>query len=103
MTVPFASKALCSTLIIVAASIFGYYFFLMAILPLFDVDHDLHKYFPDPFYAVAMPLLVVVLVLSLVCVFTGVIMLRALYLNYHYNPVPTSEPSPTQQDSRKEY
>ena len=81
MAIPLATKLLSSTLIAVSGTIFAYYVFLVAVLPFIDRAHSLRSYFPDPYYAVAIPLIVLVLLLSAVCVAAGVMMIRATQLN----------------------
>ena len=81
MAVPLITKLLSSTLILVASFTFAYYIFLVAILPFIDKEHSLRTYFPDPYYAVALPLLFIVLILSAVCVATGIMMIRATQIN----------------------
>jgi hypothetical protein len=89
MAVPLATKLLSSTLIAVSGSIFLYYVFLVAILPLVEKESTLRSYFPDPYYAVALPLIFLVLLLSAVCIAAGVVMIRATQIN---DETPLSEP-----------
>lgn len=81
MAVPFFAKLLSSTLIIVSSSIFAYYIFLVAVLPFTDKEHSLRTYFPDPYYAVALPLIILALVLSAVVMAAGILIIRATQIN----------------------
>lgn len=80
--IPLSTKILALTLVLTSACIFIYYVILVLVLPLVQPNHDLHDYFPDPYYGVALPLLGVVLTLSATCVLAGVVILQASHVNY---------------------
>lgn len=81
--IPASTKVLAGTLMVTSAGIFGYYGWMVAVMPwLAPQTHSLSKLFPDPYYAVAVPLIGVVLVLSAACVMAGVVILQASRVNY---------------------
>ncbi|KAL2613503.1 hypothetical protein R1flu_025195 [Riccia fluitans] len=58
-------------------SLFSYYTFWVVITPFVDSDHFIHLYFPDREFAVIIPVVAGVILLSFVSIFIGVVLLRA--------------------------
>lgn len=101
MAIPIITKLLSLTLIVVSGSIFAYYIFLVAVLPFVDREHSLRMYFPDPYYAVALPLIGLVLLLSSVCFAAGIVIIRATQLN-DATPMHERTPSVSKSPKKKE-
>jgi hypothetical protein len=80
--IPIATRILVSTLISTSVCILVYYAALVIIPHLLEEEHRLRALFPDPYYGVAIALLVVVLTLASACILAGVLMLQATYVNY---------------------
>lgn len=56
---------------------FIYYTIWIIILPFFDKDHAFRNIFPDPYYAILFPVLLMVIMLSIVCTFMSLVMINA--------------------------
>ncbi|XP_066361889.1 dolichol-phosphate mannose synthase subunit 2-like isoform X1 [Miscanthus floridulus] len=64
-------------LTLTSLSIFTYYTFWVIILPFVDSDHFVHKYFLPQEYAILIPVLAGVVLLSFLSVFVGLVMLKS--------------------------
>ncbi|KAG1338485.1 Dolichol-phosphate mannose synthase subunit 2 [Cocos nucifera] len=63
----------------ISLSIFSYYTFWVIILPFVDEDHFIHKYFLPREFAILIPVLGGVALLSFLCLFIGVVILKSKY------------------------
>lgn len=72
-----ADRAVGLLLSSISLSIFTYYTFWVIILPFVDSDHFIHKYFLPQDYAILVPVFAGVTLLSLLCVFIGMVMLKS--------------------------
>nr|ABK24118.1 unknown [Picea sitchensis] len=70
-------KAIGFFLLTFSFSLFAYYTFWVVILPFMDGDHFVHKYFLPKEYAIIIPTVTGVAVLSFLMVFIGFIMLKS--------------------------
>uniref|UniRef100_J3KU51 Dolichol phosphate-mannose biosynthesis regulatory protein n=1 Tax=Oryza brachyantha TaxID=4533 RepID=J3KU51_ORYBR len=70
-------KAVGFLLTMTSLSIFTYYTFWVIILPFVDNDHFVHKYFLPREYAILIPVLAGVILLSFLSVFLGFVMLKS--------------------------
>ncbi|PTQ35935.1 hypothetical protein MARPO_0067s0029 [Marchantia polymorpha] len=64
-------------LLIFSLSLFSYYTFWVVITPFVDSEHFIHLYFPAREFAIIIPVLAGVLLLSFVAIFIGVVILRS--------------------------
>lgn len=94
----FGDKAIGFFLLTFSFSLFAYYTFWVIILPFMDGDHFVHKYFLPKEYAIIIPTVTGIAILSFLMVFIGFMMLKSkpkaswgttvslsytfLYLNY---------------------
>ncbi|KAK4761641.1 hypothetical protein SAY87_029525 [Trapa incisa] len=72
-----ADRAVGFLLSMISLSIFTYYTFWVIILPFVDSDHFIHKYFLPQEYAILIPVFAGVVLLSFLCVFIGLVMLKS--------------------------
>ncbi|KAM0904609.1 hypothetical protein ACQ4PT_017905 [Festuca glaucescens] len=70
-------KAVGLVLTMTSLSIFTYYTFWVIILPFVDDDHFVHKYFLPQEYAIFIPVLAGVVLLSFLSIFVGLVMLKS--------------------------
>ncbi|CAN6204145.1 unnamed protein product, partial [Urochloa humidicola] len=70
-------KAVGFLLTLTSLSIFTYYTFWVIILPFVDSDHFVHKYFLPQDYAILIPVIAGVVLLSFLSVFVGLVMLKS--------------------------
>lgn len=70
-------KAVGFILTLTSLSIFTYYTFWVIILPFVNSDHFVHKYFLPQEYAILIPVLAGVILLSFLSVFMGLVMLKS--------------------------
>ncbi|KAK9159087.1 hypothetical protein Scep_005661 [Stephania cephalantha] len=72
-----ADRAVGFILSVISISIFTYYTFWVIILPFVDTDHFIHKYFLPREFAILIPIFAGVTLLSLLCIFIGIVMLKS--------------------------
>ncbi|XP_065869365.1 dolichol-phosphate mannose synthase subunit 2 [Euphorbia lathyris] len=72
-----ADRAVGFLLSFVSVSIFTYYTLWVIILPFVENDHFVHRYFLPQEYAILIPVYAGVTLLSLLCVFIGIVMLKS--------------------------
>ncbi|KAK9168120.1 hypothetical protein Syun_000260 [Stephania yunnanensis] len=72
-----ADRAVGFILSVISISIFTYYTFWVIILPFVDTDHFIHKYFLPWEFAILIPIFAGVTLLSLLCIFIGIVMLKS--------------------------
>ncbi|RLM69534.1 dolichol phosphate-mannose biosynthesis regulatory protein [Panicum miliaceum] len=70
-------KAVGLLLTLTSLSIFTYYTFWVIILPFVDSDHFVHKYFLPHEYAILIPVIAGVVLLSFLSIFVGLVMLKS--------------------------
>lgn len=70
-------RAFGLVLLLFSVSVFSYYTFWVLITPFVDSDHFVHNYFPNREFAVLIPGLAGVALLSLVMVFVGVVLVQS--------------------------
>ncbi|KQJ88617.1 dolichol-phosphate mannose synthase subunit 2 [Brachypodium distachyon] len=70
-------KAIGLVLTMTSLSIFTYYTFWVIILPFVDDDHFVHEYFLPQEYAIFIPVLAGVVLLSFLSIFVGLVMLNS--------------------------
>lgn len=64
-------------LLIFSITLFSYYTFWVIITPFVDSDHFVHSYFPAREFAIILPVLAGVVLLSFVLIFVGVVLIRS--------------------------
>ncbi|KMZ64115.1 Dolichol phosphate-mannose biosynthesis regulatory protein [Zostera marina] len=72
-----ADKSVGFILSAISLSIFTYYTFWVIILPFVDSDHFAHKYFLDRKLAIIIPVLAGVALVSFLCIFIGLVMIKS--------------------------
>jgi len=70
-------KAVGFLLTLTSLSIFTYYTFWVIILPFVDSDHFVHKYFLPQEYAILIPVIAGMVLLSFLSIFVGLVMLKS--------------------------
>ncbi|GAQ90830.1 dolichyl-phosphate mannosyltransferase polypeptide 2 regulatory subunit [Klebsormidium nitens] len=64
-------------LLLFSISVFVYYTLWVIVLPFVDSDHAVHSYFLPQEYAIALPVGALVLLLSFLLLFLGILMVRS--------------------------
>ncbi len=72
-----SDKALGATLLAVAVAAFTYYSVWTLVLPFVEQGHPLHRLFPEPYYALAAPLVLLVVGLASVASLIAIVMIKA--------------------------
>ncbi|KAK9124513.1 hypothetical protein Sjap_014115 [Stephania japonica] len=72
-----ADRAVGFILSVISISVFTYYTFWVIILPFVETDHFIHKYFLPREFAMLIPVFAGVALLSLLCIFIGIVMLKS--------------------------
>ncbi|CAM6127446.1 unnamed protein product [Calypogeia fissa] len=70
-------RAVGFSLLLFSITLFSYYTFWVIITPFVDSDHFVHSYFPAREFAIIIPVLAGVVLLSFLLIFVGVVLLRA--------------------------
>jgi len=63
-------------LLVFSFSLFVYYTFWVIITPFIEKDHFIHNYFPDRYYALAIPLVAFIVLLTIVLGFIALVMIK---------------------------
>ena len=64
-------------LVTVATVVFSYYTVWTLVLPFVDEDHAMKRYFPDVYYALAIPLLLLVVGLAAIVALIALVTIKA--------------------------
>lgn len=72
-----SDKAAGAVLLATSVLVFGYYTFWVMVTPFIDADHFIQKYFLSKEYAILLPVVLLVLVLSIVGTFISIVVLKS--------------------------
>jgi len=75
-TEPGGDKALGFLLLIISIVVFIYYTCWVMVTPFVEPGHFFHSFFPDRYFAVVIPVVLLIFALTMLGVFLGLVMIR---------------------------